>query len=146
MEWSLFGKPLKPACPSTRDEHFHHRSSGIDLKFVVSRFVGGGFEKEFEDVVVPRSAISLFNVSVQVAVVHVGQKIEKLSIPRESGFRGGFGGARSLLQPGNDKPVDDLCRFPDLVITNAIDPGWYRGKSAFQRRCWLLVLGERCCE
>ena len=64
-----------------RQEHVHHRSSGVDLKLVIAALVDRRLQEDFKDIVMPGFTITLGDVGIQVRVLHLSAEIEVLAIP-----------------------------------------------------------------
>ena len=133
MKVTLLDEPLVAPGLAPRQEHVHHSPGRVDLELVVPRLVGRRLEKQFEDVVVPRHAVVLGHVGKQVRVIHLGQEIQELAIPREPRPRRSPGRPRFLFQPRQRELVDHLRRLPHRIVGNAVDLGGSVYKPALVR-------------
>ena len=88
------------------------------MKLIIEKLLVVRPEEQLEDVVRPAHAVVLFDIGVQVTVLHVGREIEIIIVPKKPGFGGGLGFA---VLPIDGEILQQLGLLPGGFLVGAVD-------------------------
>lgn len=131
MEGLIFCEARVAAGASRGEEHVEFAIGSVDLEFVVTGFVWGGFEEDFEHIVQPDGAVLFGDIGENVGVLHFSGEVEVIAIPEEAG--GGFCGwlfSISFEPIGAEGGNGDRV-FPSRIVEGPVDGRGLVGPAAF---------------